>query len=207
MALLTAILGCVLLVPGPAEGSEDTAVEDRYEFLRRKTLVFHDFIALRVPERWTCEPNVSDSRIVCHERDAETGVLYVGYDVFRHKEGIEVDFPNEDDLAALDPALTDPANREVYSEMGCYSKESTETDIGDIMWVVREVEENGNLLRIHWAHYFVSFSRGFVICHFDLVVLKEQLHDKNFLLLVLLMGQEVQRAWIGVPPELRAGAG
>ncbi len=158
-----------------------------FQFERLKTIRPYGFVTVRVPARWACGHDDRNGMWGCWEDGVESGTLWVDFDT-----------------VPLDPNLK-PKDALVQAAWKTGQFDLLSKDKGGpnerIMRIVHDGEEDGEMLRFHKWHLFRFYPGTFLMIHFSLVILLQQVEEPAFVALGEIMEREIVAAEIGFDAE------
>lgn len=159
-----------------------------------KRTALWDVVLMRIPVEWTRERQHPDGTgMYCiHEEGAESGTLWVDYDVFR------VPDPGMVPTAVREWAQASASESEDTGEMQAPLCEEHED--GYLVRRFFRSEEDGEGLRHYSWHRFVAREREMMAVHFTLVFLDRLADVPEFIDRLALFDREIRNAILLFPP-------
>lgn len=165
-------------------------------------LDFHDLktvsvangeVTLRIPRRWNVFPDErTEGYWGCYEEgDNHTGTIWIQVDHFDYPEG------KPRPLSFADEDIVGDVIENMKSKLPPLLESSTtKVDQGYRWFRVYDVEEDGELLRFWFSHFFLECGNHGAIISFNFVLAHEQMNAPEFIELRDIMEREISAAFL-----------
>ena len=160
-----------------------------------KEVTFWNFLTVKIPERWKCVRQ-TDGPWGGFEEEADTGTLWVDYDIFTQEN------PGEDDFRAAAREVVQGLANSLIANGEERVRRHELTEKGPDHFLLHLVEEAADqddgteLLFLRW-HHFGTFPSQTVLVHLTFVLSKLALMDDEIRTLLETMDEELANARIG----------